>query len=303
MSSHEDPFTTCISRSHARGAVAELGLVLMAVAIDHEIDFDGHEWCLRVREADARAAKDELASYRFENQPETTAPHTVPTVDSGWLGVFGYLLVIWALPTLEGLGAFGLDWREAGVMHAERVTDGEWWRTITALTLHGDIAHLVGNSLFGAVFGLFVGRYVGSGAGWLLVLFAGGLGNGLNALIQPDPFRSVGASTATFAALALVATFVWRRGYMRGWDWRRRFAPVFGGIALLAYTGFGGENTDVMAHLTGFGFGTLLGAVAASLDLRRLGVSGQVLCGAAALGLVWWAWSLAGAAARTAALL
>ncbi|MFU8814248.1 MAG: rhomboid family intramembrane serine protease [Pseudomonadales bacterium] len=298
MSSPDEHFTTCISRSRARGPVAELGLVLMAVAIDHEIDFDGYEWCLRVREADVRAARDELASYRFENQPEPSAPPHVHTFDSGWLGVFGFLLVIWALPTLEGLGAFGLDWREAGVMHAERVTDGEWWRTITALTLHGDIAHLVGNSLFGAVFGLFVGRYVGSGAGWLMVLLAAGLGNGLNALIQADGFRSVGASTATFAALALGATFVWRRGYMRGWGWRRRFAPLFGGIALLAFTGFGGENTDIMAHLTGFGFGTLMGVLAASVDLRRLGVSGQVLCGAAAFGLVWWAWSLAGAAAR-----
>jgi rhomboid protease GluP len=294
--------TIVIGRSRARQPLTELGLVLTAVAIDHEIEFDGHEWCLQVRPEDVAAARDELTSYWRENQPpkDYTSNLRVPNVDSGWIGVFAYLLTIWALPSLEAAVAFGWNWREAGVMHAGAVADGEWWRTVTAMTLHGDMAHLIGNSLFGAVFGLFVGRYLGSGAGWLLVLLAGALGNGLNALIQPDVFRSVGASTATFAALALVGSFVWRRGYMRGWDWRRRFAPVFGGIAMLAFTGFGGENTDVMAHLTGFGFGFLLGIVAAALDLRRLGVSGQVLCGAAAVAIVVSAWALAGAAAAVA---
>jgi rhomboid protease GluP len=294
----DHPPIVCIARSAARAPLVELGLVLTAVAIDHEIEFDGHEWCLKVQDADVAAAREELGSYRRENQPQPDHASSLraPNVDSGWLGVFAYLLTIWALPSLEAASAFGWNWREAGVMHAGAVADGQWWRTVTALTLHGDIAHLVGNSLFGAVFGLFVGRYLGSGAGWLLVLLGGAVGNGVNALIQPDVFRSVGASTATFAALALVGSFVWRRGYMRGWDWRRRFAPVFGGIALLAYTGFGGENTDVMAHLTGFASGFLLGLIAASLDLRRLGVSGQALCGLAAVGLIVWAWALAGPA-------
>jgi rhomboid protease GluP len=290
--------SVCICRSRARGTVQELGLVLTSVGIHHGIDFDGHEWCLYVREIDEAAARRELATYWRENLPaqDRSAPLRVPNVDSGWIGVFGYLLVIWALPSLESASTFGWDWRAIGAMHAEAVRGGEWWRTITAMTLHGDFAHLIGNSLFGAVFGLFVGRHLGSGAGWLLVVISGALANFSNAAIQPDVFRSVGASTATFAALALVGSFVWRRGYMRGWDWRRRFAPVFGGIALLAFTGFGGENTDVMGHLFGFAFGFLLGFVAGGVDLRRLGHSGQLLCGIAAVGLVLWAWRLAGAA-------
>jgi rhomboid protease GluP len=296
--SDEFPPSVCIGRSQARGTVQELGLVLTAVAIEHRIEFDGHDWCLRVRESDEAAARLELASYWRENQPsqDRALPLRAPNVDSGWVGVFGYLLVIWALPSLESASTFGWDWRAMGSMHAEAVRGGEWWRIITAMTLHGDFAHLIGNSLFGAVFGLFVGRHLGSGAGWLLVVVSGALANLFNAAIQPDAFRSVGASTATFAALALVGSFVWRRGYLRGWDWRRRFAPVFGGIALLAFTGFGGENTDVVGHVMGFAFGFLLGFVAGGLDLRRLGHSGQLLCGLAAVGLIVWAWRLAGAA-------
>jgi membrane associated rhomboid family serine protease len=287
--------SVCIRRSRSRQPLAELSLVLTAVTIDHLIDFDSHHWCLWVAVDDVAAANEELEKYQRENVPARTRERRAETIDSGWFGVFGYLLVIWALPSLEGAGTFGWDWREIGVMHAARVTQGEWWRTLTALTLHGDLAHLVANSLFGAVFGLFVGRYLGSGLGWLLVLLAGASGNAVNAFIQNAGFRSVGASTATFAALALVGAFVWRRGYMRGWDWRRRFAPVFGGIAMLAYTGFGGGDTDVMAHVTGFGSGLVLGLLVGSVDVRRLGRLVQVLCAGVTLGLLGLAWALAGA--------
>lgn len=288
-----------IRRARARGVLAELSLVLAAVDLDHHIEFDGHEWGLWVAVDAAATANEHLDRYEQENRPTPERVAPALTVDSGVLGVLGYLLVIWALPSLEGAQAFGWDWREAGVMDAAWVRDGQWWRTITALTLHGDLAHLVSNSLFGAVFGLFVGRYLGSGAGWLLVVVAGALGNTINAFVQDTGFRSVGASTATFAALAVVGAFVWHRGYLRGWDWRRRFAPVFGGVALLAYTGFGGGDTDVMAHVTGFGCGLVLGYLAGSErvpDVRRLGVGAQTLCGLGCLGLVAVAWLVAGTA-------
>ncbi|MEQ8857789.1 MAG: rhomboid family intramembrane serine protease [Pseudomonadales bacterium] len=286
--------STCIRRNRARPPLNDLALVLTAVGIDHEIEFDGHDWSLWVLTGDVVAANAELDSYQRENRGVVHRVREVQTIDSGWFGVLGYLLAIWALPSLEGAEAFGWNWRENGVMDATRVTQGEWWRTVTALTLHGDLAHLMSNSAFGAVFGLFVGRYLGSGLGWLLVLLAAACGNGINAFVQNSGFRSVGASTATFAALALVGAFVWRRGYTRGWDWRRRFAPVFGGVALLAYTGFGGGNTDVMAHVTGFGCGLALGLVTGSVDVRVLGRSGQWLCAGLTVGLVVWAWALAG---------
>ncbi|HEX7035273.1 MAG TPA: rhomboid family intramembrane serine protease [Pseudomonadales bacterium] len=269
--------------------------MLSAVGVPHLIDFDGHEWCLWVDSNDVPAANLELDRYDRENRRAQPVRRAAVVVDSGWVGVLGYLLVIWALPSLEGSHAFGWRWREAGVMDAALVQAGEWWRTVTALTLHGDLAHLIGNSLFGAVFGLFVGRYLGSGVGWLLVLLAGAAGNGLNALLQPDGFRSVGASTATFAALSVVGAFVWRRGYLRTWGWRRRLAPVFGGIALLAFTGFGGENTDVMAHLLGFAFGLLFGTVAGSFAPCRSRAV-QRSAGALALALIAYAWLRAGTA-------
>ena len=65
----------------------------------------------------------------------------------------------------------------AGRVEAGALLGGEWWRAITALTLHIELAHLGGNLAFGAFFGYFVGRYFGTGVGWLAVLLAASVGN------------------------------------------------------------------------------------------------------------------------------
>ncbi len=283
-----------VGSASRRDALTDASLVLTAVGIEHRLEKAEGQWHLLVDELDAHRASAELQRYHDENRVNVAAPSGPRVLERGWMGVFGYLLVIWLLPTLEGYNAFDWDWRGRGSMHAQSVLDGQWWRTVTALTLHADLAHLLGNSLFGAAFGLYIGRYLGSGFGWLLILLAGAAGNAANAFVQPDHFRSIGASTATFGALGLGATFFWRRGYFSGRNWKRNFAPVFAGIALLAYTGVGDENTDVVAHFMGFIAGTLLGAAAASVDLRRLGRSGQYLAGLLALSVVAIAWTLAG---------
>jgi Rhomboid family. len=140
-----------------------------------------------------------------------------------------------------------------------------------------------------------VARGLGSGVGWLLVLLAGALGNGANALIQADAFRSIGASTATFAALGLFAAVAWVRGEIRrGRGWRRALAPLFAGFALVVWTGTGGENTDVAAHFTGFGAGVLLGALVGRLRRDLLAKPAlQLAAGGLALVVPALAWSIA----------
>ena len=286
-----------IRRSRDRTPIAEAALVLSAVDIDNRIEHHERQWLLLVPEQHASSAESQLDDYVEENRPSIEFKPRVITFDSGWAGVAGYLCVIWLLPSLETLAVLDWNWREIGAMQAGLVTSGEWWRTITALTLHGDLGHIVANSFFGAIFGLFVGRYLGSGFGWLLVLLGGAFGNYLNAWMQAPGFVSIGASTATFAALGLSGAFIWRRGYHRGGGWRRSFAPLFAAIALLAYTGVGGERTDVLAHFTGFACGVTLGMLAASFDIRRLGHSGQFIAGGLALWCVLYAWISAGSAA------
>jgi hypothetical protein len=74
----------------------------------------------------------------------------------------------------------------------------------------------------------------------------------------------------------------------------RNASPLLGGLALLAFTGTGGENTDILAHLAGFVVGTALGALCARLPMPPPGRTGiQWLAGLASLGLLSLAWTLA----------
>ena len=284
--------STPLRTAQERTALGEASFVLSALGIAHSIDFDGVMWVLSVARVDAGRADNELENYRKEKSQVPPRPPRIPVIDSGWAGVAGYLLVIWALPTLEWR-ALSLPWRDGGEMQASSVLAGQWWRTVTSLTLHADLGHLAANSLFGAVMGLLVGRNFGSGLGWLLILLCGAAGNVLDALWRTEDFTSIGASTATFAAVGLVGSFVWRLGYFRTADWRRSFAPIAATLALLAYTGTSGENTDVVAHVMGLSSGLACGAVVAGFDLRRIGIVGQWCAGAAAMALVTVAWWLA----------
>ena len=279
-----------------RRVITEAALVLASMEIPHRTQWRDHVWTLLIPAEALQRAEAELHSYQAENWRREAASPAIHTFDRGWTGALVFLTVIWLLPNLEDWGSFGWNWREAGTMNAGLVQDGHWWRAFTALTLHADLGHIVGNSVFGAVFGIFAGRYLGSGFGWLLILLGGAAGNLANAFIQPAAFLSVGASTANFAALGLTGAFMWQRSCVESRSWKRNFAPLFAALALLAYTGVGGERTDVVAHFTGFAAGAVAGLGASTFDIRRLGKSGQAIAGGLALALLAYAWLRAGSA-------
>ena len=291
MAEHE--YWVALRTARERRELRTFALVLAARGIDSRIDLVEGVWRLLVTEADLDYGRAEIDAYEHENvsQPPPDFPIRV---DSGWWGVAAYIGVIWFVMFAEGAELFGWDWRSAGRLHVASVMSGELWRLVTALTLHADLAHIVANSLFGAVFGLLAGRYFGSGLAWLCIVLGGTFGNALNVLVRPEFFMSIGASTATFAAVGLGGAFFWRSGYFREARWQHRFAPVFAAIAFFAYTGTGGENTDVVAHLTGLLAGFGIGLYVARTRLHLSGPRAQRFFAWAAIALVGIAWLLAG---------
>lgn len=272
---------------------SEAGLVLTALKIDHEVERIDGRWVVVVPTELAPRARAELSEYAEESRRPPVGILPMPELGTGWRGVVAYVGVLLAVALFARQGAYGFDWLGLGRIDSVRILAGEWWRTVTALTLHVDFSHLAGNIVFGAFFGLYVGRYLGSGIGWAAILGAGALGNAINVLIQPGRHLAIGASTAVFAALGLLAAYTWRRGFLKNTPWRMRIAPVIAGIGLLAFTGTGsgveGDNVDVLAHLTGFiagfGAGVALAAVKipAEADAQRLWGAISV----AALVLAW----------------
>jgi len=272
-------------------ACSDRALVLLSLSIPYQIVSRDEGSALVVPTSMAERARFELWQYEQENKAPA-APVRRVTVDyqNGMPGAVVYVAIVCLVAWFANTGAFGFDWLGAGRVDGLLIRQGEWWRTLTALTLHSGLRHLLGNIGFGVVFGLLAGRLVGSGVAWLAIVVASGLANTLNTVLLESTHRSIGASTAVFAALGLLAGFVWRARLMAQDRWPYRLGPVIGGIALLAYTGTGDANTDIRAHLTGFACGFFSGILLTRLTkfLHTPGL--QAISGVTAVGLIAIAW-------------
>jgi membrane associated rhomboid family serine protease len=273
-------------------------LTLQARQLPFRVVADGRGWQLLVAPEDFAAALDELRENEAENRNwPPPPPPPAPQADNLFvtLSVLGLLACFYNLShfDLTRVGHAVIDWVGRGNAATEAIRAGEWWRTVTALTLHADGQHLLGNLLIGGVFILLLCRTLGSGLAWGLLLASGAFGNLINAWVQVPLHRSVGASTAVFGAVGLLAAinlFLSQRTLRRRWA-----LPLAAALALLALLGSGGENTDLGAHLFGFAVGIILGLPTGYL-LRRHGRPGpwlNVLLALACLTLVGGAWWLA----------
>ncbi len=259
-----------------RRSCADRALVLSALSIPHELIEDDSGIAILVPASRSAEAAEELRRYDEENTPPVK-PDVAPIESHDPVpGIIGYLITIVGVAWLASNGVFGENWRLAGRVDGALVRDGELWRLFTALTLHGSAQHIAGNIVFGSLFGVFAGRYVGSGVAWLAIVISAALGNGVNTMLLEETHRSIGASTAVFAALGLASGFAWRARVFADGRWSSRIGPIVAGLALLMYTGTGNANTDIGAHLmgfvAGFGSGVILAkrrTVLGSPDLQR----------------------------------
>jgi membrane associated rhomboid family serine protease len=273
---------------------ADCAFLLDAVGIPYERRTTATGASLWVEPEDHARAARELVAYLRENRRPARPPVAWPRHPHALYGVLGYAIVQVTVTLAAISHAFDKGWTSAGVLDAGFLERGEWWRVLTALTLHADMLHLLSNLAFGALFGYPAARLFGPGIAWLLILTGGALAYGIDALLHPPEHYLLGASTAVFTSLGLIAAYGWRR-HLRDWSpWMRNASPLIAGLALLAFTGTGGENTDILAHLAGFAVGAGTGAICARIRMPPPGRTGaQWAAGLAALGLLALAWTLA----------
>ena len=226
-----------VFESRNRAACADRSLVLAAAGIPHQVLHDHGGSMIVVPAEHSAHAIEEISIYDEANPPVVPKPRKTIRYQNAMPGIVAYVVVVCCVAWLAGESAFGENWFRAGRVDGMLVRAGEVWRTVTALTLHSGLGHLAGNLVFGTLFGLFAGRILGSGVAWSAIVAAGALGNLLNTLVLAPDHRSIGASTAVFAALGLVAGYVWRARLMSQERWVYRNGPIVGGLALLMYTG------------------------------------------------------------------
>jgi rhomboid protease GluP len=269
-------------------AVQEWALVLDSQDIPNQIRRTPEgDWTLFVDLPFADRARAALQAYYEENAPEIQVAD-VPEYGRTWfaLVVAGLLIVFFFITTPWSSGN---GWLGAGAADGGLIKGGAWWRTVTALTLHIDITHVLSNAAALALFGTAVFVSFGPGLGFWLILASGAVGNLINALAHPAAHSGVGASTAVFGAVGILAGAQFAR---HRWHGRpgSMWSPILAALLLFALLGTS-EYADVLAHVWGLGVGLGLGLVAGRVVTEVPGRWAQwVLAGAAGCAVVgcWW---------------
>lgn len=258
--------------------------VLAAEGIPSALEASGQGWALLVPDELVERARAAIEVYEAENAP--AAPESAAPTPPEWGGTGAALFAALALAPAFLYTSARPAWLARGSADSARLLDGEWWRAFTALTLHGDAGHLVANVVFLGLFGTLVCRVVGPGAGLAGILAAGALGNLLNALARASTHRSIGASTAVFGAVGLLAALRFAREERTRMAWHALGAA----LALVAMLG-ADPQTDVGAHWWGLVAGLGIGAALArglAVPPGTLAQSAWVAGAALSLAAAWW---------------
>lgn len=289
----EVPTEAVVRASPDRNQAEAWTLVLEAMSIPHRVVPTDAGFAVMVPPkmlAPAMAALDAEDREAAEEPASESAP---PDMGPSYVGVaMGVTLIAFYVVTGPRAGADLGGWFRHGSGVAEAIVKHhELWRAVTALTLHADAMHVAGNTVAGLVFVTALGRWLGGGIALLATLLAGVAGNLLTAHLYSGEHNVVGASTATFGALGVLAglQFV-RRFRMRTIGrLRRALLGIAGALGLFAMLGVG-ERVDVVAHATGIGFGVLIGTALALALKRPLRGIGQALAMLTAVALLLAAW-------------
>lgn len=280
-----------VASTRSRQRAEAWSLALSSQGISNGLGSARGSWQLSVDEGEAARARAVVDAYERENLARPELPEAVPEYGRTGIG-FALAAAILLFFAVTGPRDFSVAWFERGSGDAAAILSGELWRAVTALTLHADFTHAFGNALACALFVTVVCRAHGPGVGGALILAAGVAGNLMNAAYHEAHHSSVGASTALFGAVGILAgTQFARRSRLRSRR-ARAWIPLAGGLGLLAMLGTG-ARADLGAHLFGLLAGTGLGAAFAHWIGRPPGAVAQWLAGACALATLPIAWLLA----------
>ena len=245
------------------GAQIEIwSLVLIARGVPHRVLQTGQEYFIEAAPGYEDLAVKEIKKYEEENRAWPPRYKTTPWYPNA-SSTLWTVLILTAVFNLS----FSEDWRgrllAVGSGDVDHILHGQWWRLVTALTLHANPPHLLGNMLIGGFLMIWLCGLVGTGLGWGLTLLAGISGNLMDTLIHRQDYNSIGSSTAVFGALGIIIglqTFTIKRPGLK-----EQLIPIGAGLALLSFLGTSGRHTDLVAHLFGFLSGIVLGLVTGKL--------------------------------------
>ena len=225
--------------------------------IPHKLVHKSYGWEIQVAEEYREYAQKQIELFEKENREKHEPAPYLFQVNINFILLISFFLYSFQLYVQATDN--DIHWIEYGNSSASDILRGEWWRSVTALTLHADMIHVISNIILLSITAYSLCSEIGIGMGWFLILLSGASGNLLNALAHLSEHKSIGSSTAVFGAIGILAGLQFPEKFklsrFKGW------IPLAGAIGLLAFFGTG-ENTDLASHFFGFLSGILIGVIA-----------------------------------------
>jgi membrane associated rhomboid family serine protease len=289
--------TSTIGLPASRQQAEQWSLVLRAANIPSVIEFEKRSWVIKVSPLHEKQALREIAAFMEENsdwppsEPDKKIPLPILTkYQPPTILMMGALVIFFVI---TGPWSGGSVWFSQGAISGKQILEnGQWYRLVTALTLHADIVHLSGNIIIGGVMVHFLCRLLGNGLGWFLILAAGTLGNFFNILLHGSSHNSVGFSTAVFGAIGILSGY--QAAVRKSASLKQILLPLAAGAGLLAFLGAGGPKTDLGAHFFGLLSGAVLGGLLVFLPPQGILIKKTLLqtilfiTSLAVVGICWW---------------
>lgn len=267
------------------------GLVLSASGLPHVVVKTAQGWEIWVNGSIHAEARLLIAQYIDENRPPIEAgdPSDKDRIHYHTKSAAWVALLLFACHLATRLPAESEIIVRRYSASAYDILNGEIYRCSTALMLHADFLHLLGNVAGMVIFGTAVCNLAGPGVGWLMVLLSGVIGNLANALLLQRGHLSIGASTAVFGAIGILCAYQFCTKIKSADRRIKAWLPLAGGLALLGLLG-GSAHADLTAHLFGFAAGIGLGLCYTLYLQRFLKRKHQLYGAAAATGIVLLSW-------------
>ncbi len=150
---------------------------------------------------------------------------------------------------------FRIDWpAEFGLKINQAIAQGQLWRLITPMFLHGSILHIAFNMYALYIFGPSLERYFGHGRFLALYAISGFAGNVASLMFSEA--NSLGSSTAIFGLLGAQGVFVYQNRELLGQGARRALNNIISIAAINLIIGLS-PQIDNWGHIGGLVGGTL----------------------------------------------
>lgn len=249
-------------------------------------------WILDVPASDVERAAVVIGEVLQEDYLKREARKSLPSFDETMLALrpafsFGACLALAMLVFFYFSGPYiqaGELYRR-GVMNPTLIEQGQWWRLVTAATLHADMKHLLGNALFLWLLGWASAERLGAGASLFGFVVTAIFGFIVSALMEPQ-ILSVGASGGLFGLLGLSGGHGLRlpKSVLVQAPRLRTFGAA---ASLLAFTAFNPES-NVRAHVAGFVSGIVVGYLLAKRKDSEILQSGLACLSLLCVLVAWW---------------